>query len=62
MQTYRATATNDRGQTFAFTFQHTNWCGIQASAQAELDRIVSGDQLHRKLGPWRPTRIDRGYP
>lgn len=62
MQTYRATATNDKGETFAFTFQHTNWNGIHASAQARLDVIVEGDALHRKLGPWRPINIDRGYP
>lgn len=55
---YRATAINDKGDTFRFVFMAFNWSGIDALASARLAEVVSEDALHQKNGPWRHQNID----
>lgn len=58
---FRATAVNGAGLTFGFEFQYPNWNGVQEYAQKILDAKVAKDELHKKHGPWRATKIDIGY-
>ena len=57
MRTFRATAINDRGWTFTFTFLAT-WFQIEAAAARVLERIVAADQLHKQHGPWTVKSVD----
>ena len=56
---YRATAENDKGQTFQFNFYNENWNGIEAAARLRLQTIVDENKLHRRNGPWTFRNIDR---
>lgn len=49
---FRATAYNDLGMTFQFTFCNPNWNGIKEVARKTLDQVVSDNKLHQKYGPW----------
>ncbi len=60
--TFRASAVNEAGFSFAFSFLSYNWCNVQDTAEAALADIVLADTLHQANGPWRVTRIDVGYP
>lgn len=51
MRRFAATAVNDQGVTFRFTFPSDNWAGIEQLASARLRDIVEGDVLHLKNGP-----------
>lgn len=58
MRRFAATAVNDNGLTFRFTFLAHNWNGIEEIARARLDEVMAADPLHLMHGPWRPTGID----
>lgn len=60
MRTFKATAVNEQGYTFLFTFQHYNWNLIGEKAQDALTKLVDGDSLHKANGPWFIRSIDIG--
>lgn len=49
---------NDRGHTWCFVVENTNWHGLRAIAEKELAARVASDPLHAKYGPWRVGFID----
>lgn len=57
MRNFKAVAYNDRGWTFVFTFQNTNWSGVEAVAQEALDKVVERDG-HAQHGPWQFRDVD----
>ena len=58
MKRFAATAVNDQGLTFKFTFPSDNWAGIEHVAAARLKEVVEADALHLNNGPWRAINID----
>ncbi len=58
MRRFAATAVNEQGLTFRFTFPADNWVDIEEIARARLDEVVAADALHQKHKPWRVTSID----
>jgi hypothetical protein len=58
MRRFAATAVNDQGLTFRFTFPADNWAGIEQVATVRLREVVEADELHLKNGPWRAVNID----
>jgi hypothetical protein len=58
MRRFAATAVNNSGLTFRFTFLAQNWAGINEVARARLDEVVAADPMHAKHAPWHPTAID----
>lgn len=58
MRKFRATATNEKGDTFQFFFHNYNWCGIQEVANNALKKVVDADSIHKKHGPWVASQID----
>lgn len=58
MRRFAATAVNDQGLTFRFTFPADNWAAIEQVATVRLREVVETDELHLKNGPWRAINID----
>lgn len=56
---YAATAYNEEGLRFRFSFQNENWNGIEAAAQAALDAEVADSVIHQDNGPWSFSSINR---
>lgn len=55
---FKATAYNENGDTFSFTFQNFNWNGIDEAARKALAAAVAADSTHQKYGPWNYRGID----
>lgn len=55
---FRATAYNESGLTFSFTFKNFNWNGVAEAARKALDEAIEADVMHQKYGPWDFRGVD----
>lgn len=59
---FHATAKNEQGLSFRFTFLTQGWGKqfAEKDANNRLNEIVNADKLHQKYGPWTVHCIDIG--
>lgn len=57
---FKGTAVNNEGLTFGFVFDTPGWGEKYAELDAKnaLVKIVKGNPLHEKYGPWVVRHID----